>query len=84
MNRLQKVVDLRLGSRDRRLDAALRRALLAEMQLSYAAPFDLGELDYSLAIFAQIANHLYDDLVNLCTTQFAAVEQQHLIRSRRE
>src|SRR2546423_5604123 len=57
MNRLQEIVDLRLRRRDRRLHATLGCAFLAKMQLPYPAPFDLGELDYSFAILAQIADH---------------------------
>jgi hypothetical protein len=84
VNRLQEVVDLRLGRRDGRLDAALGCAFLAQMQLPHPAPLDLGELDYRFSILAQIANHLYDDLIDFGTTQSPALEKQHLIRSRGE
>ena len=63
MDRLQEVVDLGLRGGDGCLDAAFSSALLAQMQLSHPAPFDFRELDYSLAIFAQIANHLHDYLI---------------------
>src|SRR5437764_26609 len=63
---------------------ALGCALLAQVQLSHPAPLDFGELDYSFAILAQIANHLYDDLIYLGTTQPTALEQQHLTGARRE
>ena len=84
VNRLQEIVDLRLRRSDRRLDSPLGCALLAQMQLPHPAPLDLGELDYRLAILAQIANHLYDDLIYLGTTQLAPLEQQHLIRASSE
>ena len=84
VNRLQKVVDLGFSRGDGRLDAALGCALLAQVQLSHPAPLDFGELDYSFAILAQIANHLYDDLIYLGTTQPTALEQQHLTGARRE
>ena len=84
MNCLQEIVDLGFRRRDRRLHATLGCAFFAKMQLPYPAPFYLSELDYSFSILAQIANHLYDDLINLGTTQFAPVEQQHLVGARCE
>jgi hypothetical protein len=54
------------------------------MELSHPAPLDFGELDNRFAILAQIADHLYDDLVNRGTTQTPSLEQQHFVRARRE
>jgi hypothetical protein len=84
VDRLQEIVDLGLGGGDGRLDASLGCAFLAQMQLSDPAPFDLSELDHSLAILAKIANHLYHDLVNFGATQTAALEEQHFAGSRGE
>jgi hypothetical protein len=82
MDGLEKVADLRLGRADRSLHAPLSSALLAQMQLSHPAPLDFSELDDSFSIFAQIANHLYDDLVNCGATQPSSFKQQHMIRAR--
>ncbi len=84
MNCLQEVVDLRLGRGDRRLDSAFGCAFFAEMQLPDPAPFNLSELDYSFAILAKIANHLYHDLIDFRTAQTTAFEQQHFAGTRRE
>jgi hypothetical protein len=73
MKRLEKIVDLRLGGRERRLDPAFCCAFLAQMQLSHPAPLDFSELDYSLAILAQIANHLYDDLICFTIAQLTTL-----------
>jgi hypothetical protein len=81
---LEKVVDLGLGSGQRRFDSALGCALLAQMQQSDPAPLDFSELDYSLAIFAQIANHLYHDLICFGITELATLEQQHPAGARGE
>src|SRR3954470_8148813 len=75
VNGLQEIVDLGLRRADHRLDAALRRALLAEMQLSHTAPHYLGERDDSFSLLAQITDHLYDDLIDFSAAQFAALEQ---------
>src|SRR5450759_564714 len=77
VNCLEEDVDLGLGRGERRLDPALRCAFLAQMQLSDPAPLDFSELDYSFATFAQIANHLYDDLICFALTEPATLEQQH-------
>src|ERR1700694_2104199 len=84
MDCLQKIVDLRLRRADGRLDAALRSALLAQMQLPDPAPLDLCELDHRFAILAQIANHLYHYLIYCGTTQLTTLEQQYLARARGE
>src|SRR5688500_1716119 len=84
MDRLQKIVDLRLGRVDRRLDATLCSAFLAQMQLPDPAPLNLGELDHCFAFLAQIAYHLYDDLVYYSFSQPAAFEKQDSVRPRRE
>src|SRR6202022_192613 len=68
----------------RRLDSPLGSALLAEMQLSDPAPLDLSELDHSVAILAQITNHLYHDLIDCGTTQLTTLEKQHFARARGE
>ena len=81
MDSLQEVVDLRLCRGDRRFNPSLGSAFLAQMQLSHPAPLDFSELDYSFATFAQIAHHLYDDLIDLGMTQFATFEKQHLVRA---
>jgi hypothetical protein len=73
VQRLEEIVDLRLGRGERRLDSTLCCALLAEMQLSHPAPLDFSELDYSLAILAQIANHLYDDLICFTIAQLTTL-----------
>ena len=73
VKRLEKIVDLRLGSGESRLDSPLCRAFLAQMQLSYPAPLDFSELDYCLAILAQIANHLYDDLICFTIAQLTTL-----------
>src|SRR5882672_6239931 len=54
------------------------------MQLSYPAPLDLSELDHSVAILAQITNHLYHDLIDCGTTQLTTLQQQHFARARGE
>src|SRR5260370_551672 len=59
-------------------------ALLAKVQSPAPAPFNLSELDPRLSILAQIANHLYDDLIDCGTTQLAALEQKNFARARGE
>src|ERR1700694_2406775 len=54
------------------------------MQLSDPAPFNLRELDHSVAILAQITNHLYHDLMHCSTTQLTTLEEQHFARARGE
>src|SRR5687768_15907495 len=54
------------------------------MQLPDPAPLNLGELDHCFAFFAQIAYHLYDDLVYYSFSQPAAFEKQDSVRPRRE
>src|SRR3954463_5328312 len=73
VDRLQEIVYLGLGCTDHGLDTTLRRALLAEMQLTHAAPNYLGERDDCLSILAQIADHLYDDLIDFSATQFSTL-----------
>src|SRR6202171_1214150 len=54
------------------------------MQLPDPAPFYLRELDHSVAILAQITNHLYHDLIDCSTTQLTTLEEQHFARARGE
>jgi hypothetical protein len=75
MNSLEKIRDLWLRRADVCLDSTLGCALLAKMQLFNPTPLDFSELDYRFPILAQIADHLYDDLVNCGTTQLSAFEQ---------
>jgi hypothetical protein len=84
VKRLEKIVDLGLSRGECRLDSTLCRTLLAQMQLSHPAPLDFSELDYSLAILAQIANHLYDDLICFTIAQLTTLQQQHSAGARGE
>lgn len=58
MDALQEVGHLRLHGGESRLDAALSRAPLAEVEQSHSVPLDLGELNYSVRFLANIANHV--------------------------
>ena len=58
MNVLQEVFDVGLRSDQRRFNATLRRAPLAQVEQSHSAPLYLGELDNSVSFLADIADHV--------------------------
>jgi hypothetical protein len=54
------------------------------MQLSHTAPHYLGERDHGFSILAQIANHLYDNLIDFGGAQLSTFEKQDFARSSSE